>query len=77
MRMRMILALLLATAPIGPAAAQRDDYARGGVRTETQDRLAGMSYDFIFNFIGLLGLLGLLGFKSHHSEDGYHPSSIE
>ena len=76
MRMRMMLALLLATAAIGPAAAQRD-YERGGVRTETQDRLAGMSYDTIWNFIGLLGLFGLLGFKGRHSEDSYHPSPLD
>ena len=77
MRMRMMVALLLATAAIGPAAAQTRDDERGGVRTETQDRLAGMSYDTIWNFIGLLGLLGLLGFKQHHSEDSYHPSPLD
>jgi hypothetical protein len=77
MRMRMIVALLLATAAIGPAAAQLPENERGGVRTETQDRLAGMSYDLIWNFIGLLGLLGLLGLKGQHSEDSYHPSPLD
>ena len=77
MRVRMMLALLLATAAIGPAAAQRSDFERGGVRTETQDRLAGMSYDLIWNLVGLLGLLGLLGMKQHHSEDSYHPSPLD
>ena len=77
MWMRMMLALLLATAAIGPAAAQRSDNERGGITTETQDRLAGMSYDVIWNFIGLLGLLGLLGLKGSHSEDSYHPSPLD
>jgi hypothetical protein len=74
----MILALLLVTAAIGPAPAQRSDNERGGVRTETQDRLArATDNDLIWNLIGLLGLLGLLGFKRHHSEDSYHPAALE
>jgi len=77
MRMRMMLALLLATAAIGPAAAQRSDNERGGVQTETQARHAGTDDGLIWNVIGLFGLLGLLGFKREHSEDSYHPSPIE
>jgi len=77
MRVGPAIAALLATAAIGPTAAQRPDYERGGVTTETQDRLAGMSYDLIWNFVGLLGLLGLLGLKGQHSEDGYHPPPID
>ena len=78
MQMRMILALLIATAAIGPASAQSSDSARGGIPTETQYRQAGDSgYDLIWNLIGVLGLFGLLGFKQSHSEDGYHPAPIE
>jgi hypothetical protein len=78
MRMRMMLALLLATVAIGPAAAQRSDNVRGGIPTETQNRLSSdAGYDLIWNLIGLLGLLGLLGFKRQHSEDSYHPSLME
>ena len=39
MQRRMLVALFLATLAIGPASAQ--DNERGGVRTETQDRVAG------------------------------------
>lgn len=78
MRTRMLLALLLATAAIGPASAQRSDNDRGGVSTETQDRIAnGANYDLIFDLIGLAGLLGLLGLQRPHSDDSYHPSSID
>lgn len=76
MPMRMMLALLLATAAIGPAAAQQN--VRGGVLTETQDRLSNTNgSDLLWNFVGLLGLLGLLGFKGHHTEDSYHPAPLE
>ena len=78
MQTRMMLALLIATAAIGPAAAQSSYDARGGIPTETQHRKAGdPGYDLIWNLIGLLGLFGLLGFKQTHSEDSYHPSPIE
>lgn len=79
MRMRMLVALFLATAVIGPAAAQQpDDNARGGVRTETMSRLAGGdNYDFILNIVGLFGLLGLFGIQGEHSDDSYHPAPIE
>lgn len=77
MQRRMLVALFLATLAIGPASAQ--DNERGGVRTETQDRLAGgaITYDLIFNLVGLFGLLGLLGLHTQHDEDSYHPAPIE
>ena len=76
MRTRMLAALVILTAAVGPASAQDTD--RGGVRTETQDRLAGQNTDdILWNAIGLLGLLGLLGFRRRHSEDSYHPASLE
>lgn len=79
MRTRMIVALFLATAVIGPASAQQaDDNARGGVRTETMSRLAGGdTYELIFNVIGLFGLVGLLGIRGEHADDSYHPAPIE
>lgn len=77
MRKRMMLALFLATLAVGPASAQRAE--RGGVRTETESRMAGENsgYDLIFNAIGLLGLLGFIGLLPKHEEDSYHPASIE
>jgi hypothetical protein len=73
---RMILALTAIMAASSPVHAQND---RGGVRTETQERVAngqgGM--DAIWNFVGLFGLLGLLGLRQEHAEDSYHPAALE
>ena len=80
MRIRMLVALFLATAVIGPASAQQsvDDNARGGVRTETMSRLAGGdNFDLVFNILGVFGLLGLIGIQGEHSDDSYHPAPIE
>ncbi|MFL6741093.1 MAG: WGxxGxxG family protein [Sphingomicrobium sp.] len=78
MRIRMLVALVLATVVVGPASAQDTDNDRGGVRTETMSRIAGgSSYDLIFNVVGLLGLLGLIGIQGEHSDDSYHPAPIE
>ena len=78
MRRRMMLALFLATLAVGPASAQ-DDNERGGVRTETQERERGgaITYDLIWNLVGLIGLIGLLGLHNEHDEDSYHPAPIE
>jgi hypothetical protein len=76
MRWRIILALLLMTAAVGPAAAQNAQ--RGGLRTETQERLVeGQSNDLIWNLVGLFGLIGLIGLLPQHEEDSYHPSSFD
>ena len=79
MRWRMILALLLMTVAVGPAAAQREQ--RGGLRTETEERrlLAERngSGDLVWNLIGLFGLIGLIGLLPQHEEDSYHPSSFD
>ena len=76
MRMRIFLSLLLITSAIGPAAAQTDQ--RGGLRTETMERMSSQGDpNFIWNLVGLLGLLGLLGFRKGHPDDSYHPSTLE
>ena len=76
MRKRMFVALILMTAAVGPASAQ--EARRGDIRSETQNRLAEEgNNDVLWNSIGLLGLLGLLGFRRSHSEDSYHPASLE
>jgi hypothetical protein len=76
MRKRMFVALILMTAAVGPASAQES--RRGDIRSETQNRLAeAENNDVLWNAIGLLGLLGLLGFRRSHSEDSYHPASLE
>jgi hypothetical protein len=74
MHRRLILALFLMTAAVGPASAQR-----GGVPTETEQRAAAQDsqWDLIWNLIGLLGLVGLIGLLPQHEEDSYHPSSFD
>jgi hypothetical protein len=76
MRTRIVLVLCLTTILGGPAIAQD---ARGSIRTETQERLAGQQSgsDLVWNLVGLVGLLGLLGMRKDHSEDSYHPAPIE
>ena len=77
MQKGMMFALFLATAAIGPATAQTSDNERGGIRTETQSRMAEHSDDNLLDWFGLLGLLGLLGLRREHVEDGYHPAPLE
>jgi hypothetical protein len=76
MHRRLMLALFLMTAAIGPASAQVE---RGGVPTETQDRDASRSSqkNVVWNLLGLLGLIGLIGLLPQHEEDSYHPSSFD
>ncbi|HEU5482907.1 MAG TPA: WGxxGxxG family protein [Sphingomicrobium sp.] len=77
MRRKWMLAVLVVAASASPAAwaqpAQRDT----GVRTETQERLRMGDAGFDWNWLGFLGLLGLLGLRREHSEDSYHPASLE
>jgi hypothetical protein len=75
MRGRMMLALFFATLAVGPVSAQ--DNERGGVRTETQSRLADKNGGLTWDLVGLIGLLGLLGLHKTHEEDSYHPAGIE
>lgn len=74
---RMILALLLMSLAVSPASAQTGD--RGGVRSETEDRLADKDdgNDTLWNLVGLLGLVGLIGLLPQHEDDSYHPSSFD
>lgn len=76
MRKRFVFSIILITALAGPAHSQGAQ--RGGVRTETQERLSNQGdLDLIWNLIGLVGLLGLLGLRREHPDDSYHPASIE
>jgi hypothetical protein len=76
MRTRILLSLLLITAAIGPATAQNAQ--RGGLRTETMERLQGeRDPNLVWNLIGLLGFLGLLGLRREHPDDSYHPAPLE
>ena len=77
-RAAAILLTILLIAPVSQAVPQDRDNARGGVPTETQQRLGGgFDYNILWNALGLLGLVGLLGLHKGHDEDGYHPASFE
>jgi hypothetical protein len=75
MRKRILAALLLVGAAMGPASAQPaqpSDNARGGIPTETQGRAARDSgYNPLWDLIGLAGLMGLLGLWRPSDNDGY------
>ena len=65
-------------APLSQAVPQDRDNDRGGIRTETQERMrGGFDHDILWNAFGLLGLLGLLGLRKGHEEDSYHPTAFE
>lgn len=77
MRWRMLLALLLMTVAVGPAAAQTGQ--RGGLLAPTEDRVTDTDdqNDLIWNLVGLLGLVGLIGLLPQHEDDSYHPTSFD
>ena len=79
MRLRLVLAVTAGMLAFGqPGSAQVTNQDRGGIRTETQERLrAGSDIVGTLNWLGVLGLLGLLGLRKGHDEDSYHPSDIE
>ena len=73
------IAQLVATALllIGPAT-QLVAQDRGGVRSETEERLRNKGgSDPFWNLIGLFGLIGLAGLHRGHDEDSYHPANFE
>ena len=73
-RKALIIFASLLIAPLSQAASQD----RGGVPTETQERLrGGIDYHFLWNALGLLGLVGLFGLHKGHDEDSYHPAAFE
>lgn len=77
-RAAAILFTTLLFAPLSQAVPQDRDNARGGIPTETQERLSGgFDYNILWNALGLLGLVGLLGLHKGHDEDGYHPAPFE
>lgn len=75
MHSRCILAglMLAAAAPAAQAQMTNDT----GIPTETQERLRQGQGEFPWDLLGLFGLLGLLGLRREHSEDSYHPASLE
>jgi hypothetical protein len=78
MRTRLLLATLIIAAAAPAAQAQPADPERGGIRTETMERMAsGRDKNLPFNLVGILGLLGLLGLRRGHAEDSYHPAAME
>ena len=77
MRAHRKTAILLASLLlVSPAATPAQD--RGGIPTETQDRL-NQRFDsgLLWNILGMFGLLGLIGLRRGHAEDGYHPAAYE
>ena len=78
MRTRLMLGLALAAAAASPAALAQTTVNDTGIPTETQERLRAGGIEIPWaDLIGVLGLLGLLGLRRPHSEDSYHPASVE
>ena len=76
MRIGWMLGILLAVG--GASAAQAQDANDSNIPTETQSRLRSGAGDIDWlNLIGLLGLFGLAGLKKEHSDDSYHPTSVD
>ena len=75
MRRHLVLALFIAAAAVGPAAAQQE---AGGIPTETQEREAAQNSnkDLIWNLVGCLGLLGVFGLWRNSDNDGYTDDPI-
>ena len=77
MRIGWMLGILLAVGGMA-SAAQAQDTNDSNIPTETQSRLRTGAADIDWlNLIGLLGLFGLAGLKKEHSDDSYHPTSLD
>ena len=77
MRIGWMLGILLAVGGIA-SAAQAQDTNDSNIPTETQSRRRTGAADIDWlNLIGLLGLFGLAGLKKEHSDDRYHPTSLD
>ena len=77
MRIRWMLGLTAAALTAAPAAQAQvtNDH---NIPTETQARMRGGAGDIDWlNLIGLLGLFGIAGLKKEHSDDSYHPTSVD
>lgn len=78
MRLKLLAAMLIASAAAGPAALAQQNPDAGGIRTETQRRLSqGDPTRNVLNWLGILGLLGVMGLHRGHDEDSYHPAVID
>ena len=72
----MVAALVMVVAASSPAVAQKAQ-DKGGIPTETQQRMAHQNDPLPWDLLGLFGLLGLLGLRTRHPDDSYHPSNLE
>jgi len=77
MRIVWMLGIMLAVGGIS-SAAQAQETNDHNIPTETQSRLqSGAGNIDWLNLIGLIGLFVLAGLKKEHSDDSYHPTSVE
>ena len=77
MRIGWMLGIALAVGGVS-SAAQAQETNDHNVPTETQSRLRSGAGDIDWlNLIGLIGLFGLAGLKKEHSDDSYHPTSVD
>ena len=77
MRYGWLLGITLAVGGLS-SAAQAQETNDHNIPTETQSRLRSGAGDLDWmNLIGLFGLFGLAGLKKEHSDDSYHPTSVD
>ncbi|WP_309660686.1 WGxxGxxG family protein [Sphingomonas sp.] len=72
----MVAALLMVSATSTPALAQKAQ-DKGGIPTETQQRMAHQDDPLPWDLLGLFGLIGLFGLRTSHPDDSYHPSNLD
>jgi len=77
MRIGWLLGITLAVGGLS-SAAQAQETNDHNIPTETQSRLRSGAGDLDWmNLIGLFGLFGVAGLKKEHSDDSYHPTSVD